>query len=399
MDTSIWVYPWDVIDDPASAREIASLGLGRVSLAASYHSTRALCPHNPHRKFVVASHAATYFPPDPSRYERRRLQPVEATWASCRDSFGRALEALRTEGQKVSAWTVLLHNSRLGESNPDLVVENAFGDRYLYALCPAQIEVREYAAALVSDLVHRYDLDNLELEACGYMGADHLSHHEKVGLHLDLYHQYLLSICFCTACQERIADQGADPERIRFLVRQTVEAFFAGQSHALDEPEAIDEALSSLLTEHERQHLLAARDAISLNLLDTILDALTDVPRPGVILSSGASRYHTGACVGIDPVELAARIDGLLVALFGTSEEMACSQVARLTNAVAGDARVIAGVRAFWPDCASGDDLLIRCRLLAEAGAEGFRFYHYGLCPRPNLSWISRVDQILQELN
>ena len=66
VDHTLWAYPWDVVDDPGAADEIAALGLGRVSLAATYHATRTLLPHNPRRKVLSARHAAAYFEPDPS---------------------------------------------------------------------------------------------------------------------------------------------------------------------------------------------------------------------------------------------------------------------------------------------------------------------------------------------
>ena len=146
MDHTLWVYPWDVLDDPAAADEIAALGLGRVSLAASYHTTRTLLPHNPRRKVLVARHAAVYFEPDPAAYDGLRLRPSTPDWVAP-DSFGTALASLRGRGQSVNAWIVVLHNTRLGEANPDLIIENAFGDRTpthcaqprrRYALTPAR---------------------------------------------------------------------------------------------------------------------------------------------------------------------------------------------------------------------------------------------------------------------
>ena len=48
-----------------------------------------------------------------------------------------------TQGLQVEAWIVLTHNSTLGRAHPDLVVRNAFGDAYPYALCPAAQDVQE----------------------------------------------------------------------------------------------------------------------------------------------------------------------------------------------------------------------------------------------------------------
>lgn len=104
MDHTLWVYPRDVLDDPAAADEIAALGLGSVSLAASYHSTRTLLPDNPRRTVLVARHAAVYLEPDPDAYPGLRLRLSTPDWVAPAP-FVTALASLR--GQSVSAWMVL----------------------------------------------------------------------------------------------------------------------------------------------------------------------------------------------------------------------------------------------------------------------------------------------------
>lgn len=47
MKASTFVYPWDVNGDPEAAARIAGLGVRQATLAAAYHSTRALTPGTP----------------------------------------------------------------------------------------------------------------------------------------------------------------------------------------------------------------------------------------------------------------------------------------------------------------------------------------------------------------
>lgn len=47
------VYPWDVDGDPAAADRLAGLGLTGVTLAAAYHSVRAVAPLHPRHRIVV----------------------------------------------------------------------------------------------------------------------------------------------------------------------------------------------------------------------------------------------------------------------------------------------------------------------------------------------------------
>lgn len=392
MVSSLWVYPWDVLDDPGAAEEIASLGLGHVSLAAVYHTTRMLLPHNPRRHVVSTGRAAAYFEPDPQRYRGLRLRPQTAGWVGAADSFGAALSELREAGLEVNAWTVVLHNSDLGSRNPDLVVENAFGDRYEYALCPAQGEVRRYAAALVGDLAARYPVHALELEACGYMGWEHLSHHEKFGLRLDLMHRFLLSACFCPSCLTALSEQGCDHRRLRRRVVECLQSFFLGGSPGADDPDEVGSRLRTFLGEESLELLRAARDRVTLELLDAIRSQLPS-PRPRLILSAGSSPYETGACVGLSGPALAEAADAALIALFGLDRGGAAAHVQRLASHLP----ALAGVRAFWPDASSQEELVDRVLRLAAAGAAGFRFYQYGLCPRPNLGWVRQAHQALSK--
>ncbi len=386
---SIWAYPWDVLDDPAAADEIASLGLDGVSLAASYHTTRALLPHNPHRVVLDAAHAAVYFEPDRARYRGARLTPAEPSWVP-RDSFGLATDALRAAGQRITAWTVVLHNSRLGGANQELTLQNAFGDRYVHALCPAQPEVRAYAATLVGDLIDRYVLDGVELEACGYMGYEHLSHHEKFGVRLDLLGRFLLSVCFCEACQSAMRAADLDPDRLRARVIESLRGRFAGVEGPADTVEDADAGLSAWLGEHDAHTLFSVRDRVTIALLDAVTERARARNVP-VTVTAAPSRYEAGAAIGTSLGDVADRAENVLYPLFGMTAATADAQVDRLRAGIDGAARLLVGLRAFAPDVRSGGDLAAATRRLAARGVDGFRYYHYGLCPRPNLGWIREV--------
>jgi len=137
VKASAFVYPWDVIGDPGAPDRIAGLGVAQVTLAAAYHSTRALTPRHPRHRVVTAEHAAVLYPVDERRWQGRELRPYPAgAWAPG-DAWGSAAEALRAAGLDVHTWVVLAHNSRLGAEHPDTSVVNAYGDRYAWAPCIA----------------------------------------------------------------------------------------------------------------------------------------------------------------------------------------------------------------------------------------------------------------------
>lgn len=130
MKTSAFLYPWDVVGDPDAAARVADLGVQQVTLAAAYHSTRALTPRHPGRRIVTAEHAAVLYPPGAARWAGRELRPYEQSWVASADPYAEAAQALTDAGLEVHTWVVLAHNSRLGAEHPDTSVVNAYGDRY-----------------------------------------------------------------------------------------------------------------------------------------------------------------------------------------------------------------------------------------------------------------------------
>ena len=187
-------YTWDLVGDPAAAARFADLGVETVTLQAAYHSVRATTAWHPQHRLVQAEHAAAYFRIRPERWSRQRLRPAAPSWAvDDEDRFGSATAALAAVGLRSEAWVVLT-----------LTVRNAFGEHFGYALCPVQPDVREYALMLVQEICEQYDVPALMLEACGWLGFEHASRHEKTsGADLSACARDLLSICLCWAACAR----------------------------------------------------------------------------------------------------------------------------------------------------------------------------------------------------
>jgi hypothetical protein len=113
----------------------------------------------------------------------------------------------------------------LGRGHPDLVVRNAFGDVYPYALCPAAQDVQEYCLTLVEEIVRSSPVHGVVLESCGPMGVEHGGKHDKIEFaEWDQARLALLSLCFCQACERRYAAVGVDRGHLAQLVRMGVDA-------------------------------------------------------------------------------------------------------------------------------------------------------------------------------
>ncbi len=155
MYSVIWAYPWDFLDEgPGEALgRIADAGLTGVSVAAAYHSIRALCPHNPNRAVNHGEGGVVYFKPEKRFFADSRIKPLVSALAADVDPLREICREAERYKLKVHAWTVLHHNTRLGTAFPDCTIENAFGGRLLtQAFHKEKNRIRE----LVSDIrIHR----------------------------------------------------------------------------------------------------------------------------------------------------------------------------------------------------------------------------------------------------
>ncbi len=393
MDIAIWTYPWDVLDEGVSDAldRVAELGLDGISLAVAYHAARTLSPRGPRRRIRFLEDGVVYFRPEVECYEAAApLRPVPSLLCQPQDPLQRIAEAARERGLAVHAWVVLTHNSRLGRAHPQLTLENAFGDRYTYALCPAQPAVRAYAAALCGDLARRYPLASLELESAGYMGFDHESHHNKIGVRLDRLHRVCLSLCFCPACRERIAQAGADPEALARAVRVALEAYFESDgAEATEAEDAVWARLGEILGETGRDALFRARQAVILEMLQAIREATGDAVR--LTLMASDSPLATGAVAGVRLQEAARWVDAVLLLDYAAPAEQLAAAV-RHWQATLGPSKTIGtGVNLLWPGATALDPLIARVRMLAAAGLDQLRYYNYGLLTRPRLQWVAEI--------
>ncbi|MFF1695517.1 hypothetical protein ACFVXC_18070 [Streptomyces sp. NPDC058257] len=381
-----FAYTWDLVGDPAAAERIAALGVGSVVLQAAYHSARAMTPYHPVHRTVHATHSAVYFPLDPGGWRGTRLRPPVPGWAvDVPDRFGTAATALRGQGLRVEAWLVLTHGTVLGEQAPGLTVRNAFDERYGYALCPAQPEVAAYAAQLVGAFCERYDtaeVPALMLEACGWLGFEHGSHHEKTaGADLTRAARDLLSVCLCTACREGIAAAGADPADLAHAVRRTVDAELQVGARA---PHTLHEALG----EQAATALLRHRKAVIEQLTK---DVAAVAPGRELLLMADGDPGATGPDAGINLGRFKGRADALVLKCWDGEHR----SVARIEAAVrATDRTVIANVSVLeeHPARVAG-----RVARLLDAGAQQIRYYHAGMASPARLQALRRADAYARE--
>lgn len=246
--TSVWTYPWtfaaDAVDDELAG--LADAGVDALTVAGHYHSVQTLAPPrqgvadgggtNPRdgavRSLFESYPGGCHFTPDPAYFEDTDVcPPVNDSGVDGRDAFGLVADAATDNGLDVNAWTVCLHNSRLGSENPDYRIESAFGDAHDHAFCPSHPAVRAYYGGIVRSL-RDYGVARIDLESIGFPnvlhghgdGFGHLKNHvvsSDVG-------ELLLSQCFCDGCRVAAADHEVDFDAARSLVRNLLQDVLRG---------------------------------------------------------------------------------------------------------------------------------------------------------------------------
>jgi hypothetical protein len=367
------LYPWDVDGDPAAPDRIAGLGLAGVTLAAAYHAVRAVTPFHPGHR-IVTRDAAVYYRAAAARWRETASRPGRLRPAVRRPagSFERAAAALRSRGLAVTAWAVITHNDRLGAVVPSAAVRNAFGDAYPWALCLASPAVRDYAACLASEVAALAEADAVELEACGWYGAGHLSAHDKTGGAAGGAAEWLLSVCFCTSCRREYAAAGADPAWLAARVRAAVDlpgdAALPGAAAAV-----LAGVRASLATRFQREVVAAAREA---------------APGKPVYLHAHPDPRATGANPGYEPTALAG-VAGIVLSCWdpGTAPAL----VARAAAAVPDGTGIAASLLAVTGLGGAPATLPAQAAAVHAAGASELRLYHAGLASAADLAAIRRL--------
>ncbi|MEV5982429.1 hypothetical protein [Streptomyces sp. NPDC052114] len=385
MRAAAFLYPWDVVGDPDAPARLAALGVRQVTLAAAYHSTRALTPRHPRHRVVTAAHAAVLYPPG-ERWRGRRLRPYAAGEWAPGDAYARAARALTDAGLDVHSWVVLAHNSRLGADHPDTSVVNAYGDRYAWAPCIARPAVRAYLVDLAAEAAVRpgTGTGGTELESCGWYGLAHLHAHDKIsGVDLGEAGQYLMSLCFCASCRAGYAEQGLSPDESALAVRRALEPLWRGE-----ESGGGWDTVEKLLGAGAAAATRAWREETARTLQEAVVRAVREAAPAGfqVLLHADPVPYHCGANAGVDPAHILSVADGVVVPCTGGAGALAPFAAHRTPSTVlAANLTVVSGMGG--RPAVLADD----AARAAALGADELRLYHAGLASDADLAHVAKA--------
>jgi len=396
-----FTYAVEVLDEGAEA-VVANLreraGLTGVAVAASYHAARDLLPHNPRRVVAYQESGAVYFQPDISLYGDSRLKARAAQAAAGRDVLAE-LRAAAGDAFDVAAWTVFLHNSRLGQAHQTCCCRNAFGEALTHILCPSNPEVAVYCEALATDIARRHP-KTLYLESATFMPFDHGGHHERAFIPLPQAARFLLGLCFCDSCARRTESAGVDFTSVRKWVGDRLRGFLADAEAGFPGGDSLEWMRSA---EHELLSRFAdVRRASVADLVRRIVRAVrSSSPETRVVLLdvSGAFASSTQASaldfawrdgVPIDDAAIAG-LDGFAVCGYFTEAKRLEEEVAGYRKRLPRDVRLEVILRPGWPDCATAEELHERVAIVRAAGAADLAFYNYGSIRLQTLDWIKQA--------
>lgn len=383
-DIAIWAYPWDLHDiglQTASDR-MAAAGATMISLAAAYHAGRFLQPGNPRRKLYFPQDGTIYYRPDPARWQGAEIQPLQADIVATEgDMLARMIDRRDKGGLKVSAWTVCLHNTRLGLLHPTHVTRTAHGDPNLYALCPSSPAASDYVIRLVAEIAQTYAPDRIEIESPDFMGFSHGYHHEKDGLPTLTEDDFLLSLCFCPHCTNAAKAAGIDAEAARRTTASLLDAAFARE---LPQPQFPEFPATGIAAFHHLPDLHAYLIWRSTPVTTLVTALRRVVPKTTQLLLIDAPGTWAS---GIDLAQLAPHLDGVVLCAYHTSQPR-IEPLFRKTRALLGPEKsLIAGFQLFHPATADRADLGQRLAATSPH-ATGANFYALGLVPPARLDWV-----------
>ena len=395
-ETSIWAYPWDLLNEgvETALEKISSLGLDAVSLAASYHSGKFISPRNPRHKVYFPEGGVVYFQPSEARFKDLPLKPCVSELAGKADILGRAGNHCKQIGLQFVAWLIGTHNTRLASSHLEFAAHNAYGDPYLYALCPSHQPVRRYITALVEDLLEQYRFDAIEAESVGYMGFLHGYHHEFYSVPLGPFEQALLALCFCPACERIAVDAGIDVKHLKDEIRAAIDS-------KLDQPaspaaDSLAELLDFILVHEELSLFLRKR-------CETVTQFAAELCETSH--QGGAKFYFAGPVFaqptamgwveGLDCRQLARVVDRFEVSLYFEDLERRTAE----TSAVTGlglPCELGAALNVGHPYVRGCDQLVASAELAKQTGFAAVGFYNYGTLPDYRLGWIEETVKSLR---
>lgn len=389
MGRSMFIYPWDLLDEGISKTLglLKDMGMTSISLSVSYHSGKFLLPHNPKKRIYYHPSGRVYYQ---ARYEEyKKLKPeLGEAYKQYRaeghrdDLLSRIIKEAKRLNMEVRAWVVGFHNSHLGKSHPEYVVRNLYGEPYYHALCPNYEETKHYALKMIEDLVTQYDLDAIELESFDYLGCLHGDHHEIIGIQNKQTLERFLGLCFCSNCEAKAEELGIDVNSFKKYLREKVDKISNLEGEVALEDIPYYAHYLTMRSNVVKELYRNIRMVISKTGRNITLNAL-------VWMAGGSDPSLYGTSVNtLNPY-----IDNWIVC-YPESVHDVESFILRARRMIP-EEKLIAGIRLLEPQLTEAAQVIDYIEKYKNMGVGDLHFYNYGLIPNEILSELKRCFMTL----
>ena len=381
---AIYTYAWDLAEEGVSKAvgQFEALGLDTVTIAGSYHAGKFLRPHGRAGKVYFPEDGTVYFKANPARYGA--IKPVANSLLSSQDVLR---ELTSQERIKTNVWLVLLHNTLLGSAHPDSAVSNAFGDRYIYNLCPSAPDARAYAIGLAQDVTETYPVSGLSMETPGFLPYAHGFHHEFALNRPNRWLDSQLGLCFCPHCLKGAKAAGINAARLKTQVAEDVSAYLASD---LDYPADMAEAFwaADTRTDGDLKAYLDWRCTVVTSLVRDIRGAVrkeVDVAViPSVARPTGGAWYE-----GSDLAALADATGIIEACFYEPGATRVKADLFDIRRRLRGKGHLRGIVRPAFPDLETKGEFLAAMQALGAGGVSEVAFYNWGHLRSANIGWIA----------
>jgi hypothetical protein len=387
---AIYTYAWDLAEEgiAESVRQFRALGLDTVTIAGSYHAGKFLRPHGRTGKVYFPEDGTVYFKTSPNYY--KTIKPVANSIISSNDVIA---ELAVSRSMAVNVWLVLMHNTLLGTAYPNSCAANAFGDRYVYNLCPSAPDARAYAVAHCKDVADHYDISGMSLETPGFLPYAHGFHHEFA---LNAPNRWLdaqLGLCFCDHCVGAAQTVGIDARGLKASVAQDISDYLASD---IDYPPDMAEAfwLADTRSGGALRSYLDWRCDVVTSLVGEIRATVRKDVNVAVIPS--VARPTAGAWYEGSDLAALAQTAGIIEACFyepGANRVKA--DLFDIKRRLAGTGTLRGILRPAYPDFANRAEFLAAIEALITGGVRELAFYNWGHIRSANLAWIGDAMKML----
>ncbi len=383
---SMYAYAWDIAELGARpfAEQLKALHINSITLACAYHAGKFLRPNGIGGKVYFPEDGTAYFKTDPDRYGE--IAPIENSLMSQRDVLE---ECCELDDMDVFAWMVLTHNSLLGQKHKHCCVSNAFGDRYIYNLCPANPATRAYVASLCTDLTQRYGVTGITLETPGYLPYVHGYHHEFALVRQNTWLNNMLGLCFCEHCLQEAGTAGIDAAGLQSRIAGAIQDYLSSD---IDFPDDMADAFwqADLICDQDLNAYLRQRCQIVETLVQEIRAAVRDDAQVSVIPSvarpTGGAWYE-----GSDIKRLAEIADFVEVCFYEPGPDRVASDLHDVSRRCGGVEKIRGILRPGFPDLANRGDVMSAVDTLVSGGVSDLAFYNYGHLRKPSLDWVGEA--------